>query len=759
MAAGHINRVVGQLRRVALGTIDAQRSDAQLLEGFVARREPAAFELLLHRHGPMVLGVCRRVLRNEADAEDAFQATFLVLVKKAASVVPREQVGNWLYGVAFRTAMKARAMSGNRQARERLAGTTRRTEYAPAEPWPELQAILDEELERLPAKYRTPVVLCDLEGKTHREAARLLGWPDGTLATRLRAARRLLAGRLTRRGLALSTGAVAALVAQNAASAAVPAALIEATARAAIGSAAGAVSVKVAALTQGVVKAMLIAKLKNVAGMLLVAAMLAVGAGGLAYRGQAQGIGLEAGGPQPAASQVTEPGRTGRVTAVGADGLVQINLGTDDNVEVGHVLDVYRLRPGAAYVGRVKVVNAQAHTCVGKPTVQVPTRKIVVGDLVTDELQPSVPSEDPLRLPPAAAAYGVIVRVYANGQNGSFYEQALKQIGKRIATAQSDLEDCKERAAWSARMVKKGLMAKAQADADASRVEAAAIALRKLEKGRRVFEDAGLEISLDEGDGVKVGQTLYVFRKTAKETLDLGQAEVLVFAGRICVAGPPQRSGSPDGKADTSPPVQVGDRVSTVRPSLDGKSPRSGGGSRPVFIDPLGFDARQDVRQAAAQFLALALAGKIDEARPLLDPALPKVRVDELPRTLKAAPPLALVQVATAEALVISAPFDMVPRGSLTGLSRRTRFVIKLERATAEQIRSGWFASDWLIVNVQAHDVDAALTELIDFLAQSHLTAHARDVAIISREGAVTRKYATCKAVILGALQDGILLS
>src|SRR5690242_3196595 len=104
MAAGHINRLVGRLRDVAF-------SDGQLLDRFVAHRDAAAFELLLRQHGPMVLGVCRRLLGNAADAEDAFQATFLILVRKAASIVPREQVGNWLYGVAYRTALKARAMN------------------------------------------------------------------------------------------------------------------------------------------------------------------------------------------------------------------------------------------------------------------------------------------------------------------------------------------------------------------------------------------------------------------------------------------------------------------------------------------------------------------------------------------------------------------------------------------------------------------------------------------------------------------------
>src|SRR5262249_31376838 len=158
------------------------------LERFVARRDEAAFEALVRRHGPMVLGVCRRVLRNEADAEDAFQATFLVLVKKARSVVPRALVGSWLYGVAHNTARKAKAMNSKRRAKERLAGAAPRP-AAPAEACRQLHARLDEELSRLPDKYRAPVVLCDLEGKSYKEAARLLGWPQGTLSGRLTRAR------------------------------------------------------------------------------------------------------------------------------------------------------------------------------------------------------------------------------------------------------------------------------------------------------------------------------------------------------------------------------------------------------------------------------------------------------------------------------------------------------------------------------------------------------------------------------------------
>src|SRR5438093_7041677 len=132
--------------------------DGELLELFVTRRDEAAFAALMRRHGPMVLGVCRRVLRHEQDAEDAFQATFLVLVKKAASVVPRALVGNWLYGVAYNTARKAKAMNGELRAKQRRAGAIPRPE-PPGDIEQHLHELLDEELSRLPDKYRVPVVL------------------------------------------------------------------------------------------------------------------------------------------------------------------------------------------------------------------------------------------------------------------------------------------------------------------------------------------------------------------------------------------------------------------------------------------------------------------------------------------------------------------------------------------------------------------------------------------------------------------------
>jgi RNA polymerase sigma factor (sigma-70 family) len=235
----------------------------------------------------MVLGVCRRILRNEADAEDAFQATFLVLVRKAGAIKCRSQLSNWLYGVAHNTALKARAMIHKRRIKEREAGTAPKGDAA-GEIW-RLQVMLDAELSQLPDKYRVPIVLCELEGKTIKDAARQLGWPQGTVATRLARGRALLAKRLSKHGLELAVGILAAQLSQNAGSACVPTTLVSATVKAATAIAAGGaaalvVSANVAALTEGVLTAMLLSKLKTATVVVLVCASLASGAGVLWQR-------------------------------------------------------------------------------------------------------------------------------------------------------------------------------------------------------------------------------------------------------------------------------------------------------------------------------------------------------------------------------------------------------------------------------------------------------------------------------------------
>src|SRR5262249_15380177 len=167
----------------------------------------AAFAALVRRHGTMVLSVCQRILGNAADADDAFQTTFLVLVRKARSLRSRAVLGDWLHGVAKRSALKARSAAQHRRGKEQAMA---RSESHGEEPRDEWLPILDEEISRLPEKYRLPIILCELEGRTRQEAAQQLRWPEGTVAGRLARAREMLARRLTRRGVKLSAASLAA---------------------------------------------------------------------------------------------------------------------------------------------------------------------------------------------------------------------------------------------------------------------------------------------------------------------------------------------------------------------------------------------------------------------------------------------------------------------------------------------------------------------------------------------------------------------
>ena len=264
-------------------------SDAELLERFVSCRDEAAFAALMARHGPMVFGVCRRLLRHAQDAEDAFQATFLILVRKAASIGKRELLGNWLYGVAIRVASRARVMAMKRRTQEatdmeQVAGATRE----PAEA-PDLRAAITEEVQRLPAKYRGPVVLYYLEGRTNEEVAGELRCPVGTIKTRLSRAREMLRKRLTRRGLVLSTTALSAAMLAEASAASLPPALIDPTLKAAMSFAAGnvaaggLVSAQAAELTKGVLHTMFVTKMKTLAALVLALTMIVGGTGVFAY--------------------------------------------------------------------------------------------------------------------------------------------------------------------------------------------------------------------------------------------------------------------------------------------------------------------------------------------------------------------------------------------------------------------------------------------------------------------------------------------
>jgi RNA polymerase sigma factor (sigma-70 family) len=276
MATNQLNRVMETLRTGAIPETESW-TDGQLLETYISSREEAAFAALVRRHGPMVWGVCRRVLHRHQDVEDAFQATFLVLVCKASSIVPRDMIANWLYGVAHQTALKARATAAKRHGREKQVTAMPEPALEQQEPWDDARAILDQELSRLPDKYRAVLVLCDLEGKTRKEAARHLRVPEGTVATRLATARTILARRLARTGLTISGGALATLLSQQLAAAAMPASVMSSTIKAATLFAAGqaaSVSASAVALAEGVLKTMLLTKLKFTATACLMIAVL-----------------------------------------------------------------------------------------------------------------------------------------------------------------------------------------------------------------------------------------------------------------------------------------------------------------------------------------------------------------------------------------------------------------------------------------------------------------------------------------------------
>src|SRR6266851_5319021 len=190
------------LRRLAAGR-EVLLPDSDLLQRYLDRRDEAAFAALVERHGPMVLGVCRSVLRHQHDAEDAFQATFLVLAHKAGSIRRRDGLGSWLHGVAQRVSLKARVNGLRRQALEAKAAPPLPHSAKDDLTWNELREILHAELAVLPERLREPLVLCYLEGLTQDEAARRLGWTATTVKGRLQRGREILRGRLERRGVAL----------------------------------------------------------------------------------------------------------------------------------------------------------------------------------------------------------------------------------------------------------------------------------------------------------------------------------------------------------------------------------------------------------------------------------------------------------------------------------------------------------------------------------------------------------------------------
>jgi RNA polymerase sigma factor (sigma-70 family) len=315
MAAHPLQDFIRRLRHARSVAEDGHLSDTQLLERFAKQRDEAAFEVLVWRHGALVLHVARRLLRRGADAEDVFQATFLTLARKAASIRRGTAVSSWLYKVAYRIALRVRRAATQRERREQ-GGIDQAAAIVPADAADaEMAAVLAEEVNRLPERCRAVVVLCYLQGATTEEAARVLGCPRGTVLSRLASARQRLRCRLIRRGLAPAV-ALAGVSFGEAASAAPPIALVASVVKAALpfaagGAAAPMVSPQAAALARGVLQAMMWNKIKIAVAIVCVLGLAGTGAGWLA-RGRA---GAEAAPPvaeQPAkkdTSRAAEPDR------------------------------------------------------------------------------------------------------------------------------------------------------------------------------------------------------------------------------------------------------------------------------------------------------------------------------------------------------------------------------------------------------------------------------------------------------------------
>jgi RNA polymerase sigma factor (sigma-70 family) len=300
-----LRSAVRRLRQVV--SVPPAGPDAELLRAFAKRRDAGAFEQIVRRHGPMVLGVCRRVLRDPADADDAFQATFLVLVRKAGSLRSPDRLAGWLHQVAHRVARKARALRLSRARRQGELFDVPAGEPPAEILWRELRPIFDAELDRLPDRLRLPAVLCLLEGHSKADAAQVLGWPVGTLSCRLQRARERLRARLAARGLTLSAGALAVALFEGAGSAAVPDRLIASTIQSITTAASGAAA---RALADGVTQAMFLAKVKTMAAAVLVVGVVGTGTGMVLVPGSGSGTVLAADPEKgPPAKQASPPPR------------------------------------------------------------------------------------------------------------------------------------------------------------------------------------------------------------------------------------------------------------------------------------------------------------------------------------------------------------------------------------------------------------------------------------------------------------------
>jgi RNA polymerase sigma factor (sigma-70 family) len=372
-------------------------ADADLLRLFLSARDEEAFAALVRRHGPMVLGVCRRVLGNHADAQDAFQATFLVLARRAAAVRPASALANWLHGVAYRTSLEARrAMAVRRDKEQRAAELSAAASQITGDC--DLREVLDRELAALPEVYRSAVVLCDLEGLSRKEAAARLGWSEGAVAGRLARGRAALARRLARHGLAVSTAGVGLM--SGSLVAGVPTELFQSTVRIGILTTARGVvcaaPAAVVALTEGVLKTMLLTKLKVVATALVVGcAVLACATAG--WRANAAGPGDGPSGGQQPRKATRDPDKD-RIAELERerDRLLKENAELKDRLaklEAGAAGETWLNLNRRVYDGRAKNTPDLLQTYRGFDTSGSPPKGAVVDPLTHTAPKPKGPAD------------------------------------------------------------------------------------------------------------------------------------------------------------------------------------------------------------------------------------------------------------------------------------------------------------------------------------------------------------------------------
>ncbi len=466
--------VLRQLRTLFnVGTI-RELTDGQLLERFASDPGEAAelaFAALVERHGPMVLRVCRGVLGDGPDAEDAFQATFLVLVGKARALWVRDSLGPWLHQVAYRTASCARANASRRRRHERLAA-------APAGAHrpgvgDELARALHEEVDRLPGRYRAAVVLCDLEGRTHEQAARHLGWPIGTVKSRLTRGRDRLRDRLSRRGLAPGSGLA---LAASGFEASISPALVDSAAGAASRFLAGRAFAGgfAASLAHEVIRSMSIIQWSRSSAVVLAFGATVSGVGLLGERGAA-GVEAGPGGDLQSARAddvpvaAVEPGKLDLTVVV--RGFVEASRYRDVASEVEGVARIIKILPEGSWVAAGDVVCELE---------SAPLRDTLTNQNITT--QQAQASYQQALLTREVAEYAV--KEYLEG----IFKQDLETKKGDVGRARSDLERANDRLKWSKSMREKGFVSRATNIADELAVERAKFDLEQAQTQLEVLE-------------------------------------------------------------------------------------------------------------------------------------------------------------------------------------------------------------------------------------------------------------------------------